>query len=98
MEVRLVIARLLWNFTISRGEDDWDWYSQKAYFVWEKNPLLINVSVGKDRGLCFDVTATLYISICQGKNFIAQKSRAKSGKVLRKNLFMTAFYALQRQH
>lgn len=46
-EVRLVIAKLLWNFDISRGEADWDWYSQKAYFVWDKNPLFVNLSVAK---------------------------------------------------
>ena len=43
-EVRLILARLLLNFDITAGENDWDWNSQKTYHVWEKRPLFVNIS------------------------------------------------------
>ncbi|ESZ94230.1 hypothetical protein SBOR_5364 [Sclerotinia borealis F-4128] len=30
-EVRLILAKLIWNFDLSLGEKDWDWYTQKAF-------------------------------------------------------------------
>ncbi|KAM0302174.1 hypothetical protein ACHAO8_011613 [Botrytis cinerea] len=44
-EVRLILTKLIWNFDLSLGENEWDWYTQKAFLVWEKNPLYLNLSV-----------------------------------------------------
>jgi cytochrome P450 len=43
-ELRLLVANLLWNFDLTRGEADWDWNSQGAYFAWEKRPLFVRLS------------------------------------------------------
>lgn len=44
IELRVTVAKLLWNFDLNRGEDDWDWTSQPAYFAWEKRPLYVQLS------------------------------------------------------
>ncbi|PQE04965.1 Cytochrome P450 protein [Rutstroemia sp. NJR-2017a BBW] len=44
-EVRLILAKLLWNFDLRLGEKEWDWYSQKAFLVWDKQPLYLELSV-----------------------------------------------------
>jgi cytochrome P450 len=44
-EVRLILSKLLWNFDLRLGEKEWDWYSQKAFLVWDKQPLYLELSV-----------------------------------------------------
>jgi len=43
-EMRLIISRLLYAFDISLADDKKDWISsQRAYFVWDKQPLMVNL-------------------------------------------------------
>ncbi|MCJ1237850.1 hypothetical protein MMC14_005837 [Varicellaria rhodocarpa] len=42
--VRTIVAKTLWNFDVARGEEDWEWTSQKSFFVWEKRPLYVGIS------------------------------------------------------
>jgi len=38
--MRLVLARMLWNFDLKIAEDSVDWMSkQRIYNLWEKGPL-----------------------------------------------------------
>lgn len=43
-EMRLALAKLVWNFDISlnRSSEDW-WITQKSYLVWEKKPLMVSI-------------------------------------------------------
>jgi len=43
-EIRLLLASLLWHFDLSLSEEtDSDWRAQKAWFVWQRKPLLVRV-------------------------------------------------------
>lgn len=38
--MRLILARVIWNFDMKIADDSLDWYSrQKIYLFWEKGPL-----------------------------------------------------------
>lgn len=40
VEMRLILARMLWNFDIKIADDSRDWAGrQKIYLLWEKGPL-----------------------------------------------------------
>ncbi|KAF4213397.1 hypothetical protein CNMCM5878_000031 [Aspergillus fumigatiaffinis] len=39
-EMRLILARLLWNFDLELCEESLAWSDQKAYTIWEKPPLM----------------------------------------------------------
>lgn len=40
VEMRLILARLIWNFDMSLCDDSRDWISkQRVFILWEKNPL-----------------------------------------------------------
>ncbi|OOF98988.1 hypothetical protein ASPCADRAFT_127569 [Aspergillus carbonarius ITEM 5010] len=39
-EMRVILARVLWNFDIELCEESRDWYNQKSYSLWEKPPLM----------------------------------------------------------
>ncbi len=40
IEMRIILARVLWNFDIRIAEDSLDWMSkQRVYNFWEKGPL-----------------------------------------------------------
>ena len=43
LEMRLVLARLLWSFDIRLKDetDRWDWGEQCTYILWDKRPLEI---------------------------------------------------------
>lgn len=43
--MRLVVARLLWNFDLEleQGQDDWV-SSQRAFIVYEKGPLMVKLT------------------------------------------------------
>ena len=43
-ELRLILAKLLWNFDITREGSDWDWDSQKTYMIWEKRGLDVKLA------------------------------------------------------
>ncbi|KAH7093788.1 benzoate 4-monooxygenase cytochrome P450 [Paraphoma chrysanthemicola] len=44
-EMRLIMARLLWNFDIALADenDRWDWGEQKTYILWDKKPLEVKL-------------------------------------------------------
>ena len=39
-EMRLILARVLWNFDLELCDESKEWYQQKAYIPWEKPPLM----------------------------------------------------------
>ena len=42
IEMRIILARLIWNFDMSIVDDSRDWMSkQRIYNLWEKGPLNI---------------------------------------------------------
>ena len=49
VEMRLIMARLLFNFDFELMDHDFRWTKQKAYVVWDKSPLMLRISsaVGK---------------------------------------------------
>ncbi|CAK40052.1 hypothetical protein CBS115989_2208 [Aspergillus niger] len=44
-EMRVIIARLLWNFDIEICEESKDWSDQKTFTLWEKPPLMCKLSL-----------------------------------------------------
>lgn len=40
-EVKLILARVLYNFDMELVDPDEDWMDQKAFFIWTKPPLNI---------------------------------------------------------
>lgn len=41
-EIRLTLAKLLWNFDFELVDDDDRWLTeQKVYLIWEKPPLMV---------------------------------------------------------
>lgn len=49
LEMRLIMARLIWNFDLSIPGDQtkvgWDWSEQNVHMVWEKRPLYVKLKV-----------------------------------------------------
>ena len=44
VELRLVLARLLWNFDLKLMPESEEWIErQKVYFLWEKIPLMVKL-------------------------------------------------------
>lgn len=43
MEMRLIMARFLWNFDIELMPDSRNWAQQKIYILWEKGPLNVRL-------------------------------------------------------
>ena len=41
MEMRLILARLVWNFDLELCEESIGWEKQKIYILWEKGPLWV---------------------------------------------------------
>jgi cytochrome P450 len=39
-EMRLILARVLWNFDLELCDESREWYQQKTYILWEKPPLM----------------------------------------------------------
>ncbi|KEY64042.1 Tri11 [Stachybotrys chartarum IBT 7711] len=42
-EMRLILARLLWNFDLALCPESKDWKEQKTHYLWEKHPLMCSV-------------------------------------------------------
>lgn len=43
--MRLILARVLWNFDMTTAEDSKDWIKQqKIYMLWEKGPLNVHLT------------------------------------------------------
>lgn len=43
LEMRLVLARLLWNFDFELADPDFAWTNKEAFIVWEKLPLMVRI-------------------------------------------------------
>jgi hypothetical protein len=42
--MRLVIAKILWNFDLSLEEESRNWLKQKVYLIWAKPPLMVKLT------------------------------------------------------
>ena len=48
IEMRIILARVLWNFDMRIAEESLDWMSkQKIYNLWEKGPLMVHLTPAK---------------------------------------------------
>ena len=43
-EIQLILAKLLWNYDITREGPDGDWEDQKTFMIWEKRPLEVKLA------------------------------------------------------
>ena len=44
LETRLVLARMIWNFTMELSEEtDPDWEDQQVFLSWQKKPLVVKL-------------------------------------------------------
>ena len=46
-ELRVVLARILWNFDMNLGEESEGWHKQKSFNLWVKKPLWVRLSMRK---------------------------------------------------
>ena len=42
-EMRLILARVLWNFDLQLWEEIRGWMKQKSYGLWEKPPMFVRL-------------------------------------------------------
>lgn len=43
-ELRITMAKLLWNFDFELTSPDEDWWNkQRTYLIWERLPLMVNL-------------------------------------------------------
>jgi hypothetical protein len=42
--MRLIMAKVLWNFDLSIEESSRNWKDQKAHLVWAKGPLMVKLT------------------------------------------------------
>lgn len=48
IEMRIILARVLWNFDMNIAEESVDWMSkQRIYNLWEKGPLMVHLTPAK---------------------------------------------------
>lgn len=48
IEMRLILARLLWNFDLELGESKKDWTDQRIFNLWQKEKLMVKLVARKD--------------------------------------------------
>jgi hypothetical protein len=41
--MRLIVAKLLWNFDMTLHEDCRDWDDQTSYIIWQKPSLMVEL-------------------------------------------------------
>ena len=44
IEMRLILAKMLWHFDIGLAEPEKEWTDQMIYTTWEKIPLMITLT------------------------------------------------------
>lgn len=44
MEMRIILARLLWNFDVEIEEESCGWIKQRVFILWEKGPLFVRLT------------------------------------------------------
>lgn len=49
-EIRLLAAKMLFNFDLELCEEGRDWTEQKVFVLWEKKPLMCRLRTVKGRG------------------------------------------------
>lgn len=42
--MRLILAKLMWNFDMRLREDCRDWSNQLSYTLWQKDPLMVTLT------------------------------------------------------
>lgn len=42
-EMRVILARMLWNFDLALSADSLEWHRQATYTLWEKKPLMVQL-------------------------------------------------------
>lgn len=42
--MRLIMARLIWNFDMELCKESENWTDQKVFVLWDKNPLWVKLS------------------------------------------------------
>lgn len=50
LEMRLILARLIWNFDLQLLPESEKWNDQKVYVLWAKGPLYVKVSAAARDG------------------------------------------------
>ena len=45
LEMRLILAHLLWHFDFETEDKAWRWEDQKTWILWEKKPLNVKISI-----------------------------------------------------
>jgi cytochrome P450 len=43
LEMRLILAKLVWNFDLIPLDKPFEWGIQKTYFLWEKKPINVGL-------------------------------------------------------
>ena len=43
-ELRLIMAKMLWNFDMELCEDCDGWIKQRTFILWEKEPLMVKLN------------------------------------------------------
>lgn len=46
-EMRLVMAKVLYNFDLELVDHESDWFDQKYFTLWVKGPLMVKLSVAE---------------------------------------------------
>jgi len=44
-EMRLILAKILFSFDLKLANDEGDWMDQKVFTLWEKSPLMVELTV-----------------------------------------------------
>lgn len=44
-EMRLILARVMWDFDLELCEESANWNEQLSYLLWEKSPLMCKLSM-----------------------------------------------------
>ncbi|KAJ5960262.1 Cytochrome monooxygenase lcsI [Penicillium vulpinum] len=46
-EMRVIAAKVFWSFDMTMDESSTDWNIQKSYNIWERKPLMVNLSLAQ---------------------------------------------------
>ena len=47
LEMRLILARILWSFDMQLAPESHAWDDQESWIQWDKKPLMVNLSLVK---------------------------------------------------